>query len=306
MKNIDKSLEKAIDFLIDNQNNGLWSDFCTNHHYESIDWVSAYTALALLRANTKVDLSITTNSLAKRQNQNGGWGYNKIASPDADTTSFAIVFLQKFGYNSDLDKARKFIQKHKNLDGSFSSFTIENVKTYYRTRDINVDGWTVGIPDVTAIVARVISEKGKTIEYLINSQRKDGSFPAYWWNQDIYSTTQIIITLNQYGHKNQIEKAQEWLNKQSSEIPFYQALVIEGLTINNKHTKKVKDKLNNLLEKQLPDGSWPSYPILRFPHPSNLDPWNDKKRWTNDKKDQKRIFTTATCINAILAYKEMK
>jgi squalene cyclase len=71
----------------------------------------------------------------------------------------------------------------------------------------------------------------------------------------------------------------------------------------------LKEKIINsaewLLNHQLSDGSWSSNHILRIPHPSSMEPWN-QPFWKQDGKainaaikDHKRLFTTATVFAAL-------
>jgi len=64
----------------------------------------------------------------------------------------------------------------------------------------------------------------------------------------------------------------------------------------------VQGRLESLVAMQEKDGSWKSHPILRFPLPSNREPWINPVRLREDAQDQKRIFTTATCLRALVAY----
>lgn len=51
-----------------------------------------------------------------------------------------------------------------------------------------------------------------------------------------------------------------------------------------------------LIDIQNRDGSWKSPEMLQFPLPPNTSPWTDQRRIREDLYDQKRIFTTATCL----------
>jgi hypothetical protein len=50
---------------------------------------------------------------------------------------------------------------------------------------------------------------------------------------------------------------------------------------------------------QLPDGSWPSAPILRVTKPSSLEPGDAEGLASPVFADDRRLFTTATAAAAI-------
>ena len=88
------------------------------------------------------------------------------------------------------------------------------------------------------------------------------------------------------------------------DVPFYLALSLQGFMTNGSFGGKIETGIKRLLDLQQSDGSWETYPILRFPLPSNLEPWNDSKGWREETKDQNRVFTTATCLQTLSQYRE--
>ena len=79
MNHLEEAIKKAREFVFSNRDDsGLWKDFESCTHGESIDWVSSYVGLCLLNSGIpKSDLELTANSISKRQNEKlGGWSYN--------------------------------------------------------------------------------------------------------------------------------------------------------------------------------------------------------------------------------------
>ena len=101
--------------------------------------------------------------------------------------------------------------------------------------------------------------------------------------------------MNVINNSDSRNKAKEWLSNNLSEIPFYLGLSLIGLEDSEEQNKRIK----RLFELQKEDGSWESYTILRFPNPSNREPWVDATRWRDDSKDQNSLFTTATILASL-------
>lgn len=298
------SLERAITFVLENRDSeGMWRNFLSRTHGESTDWVTSFSGLNLLSSEIPRDkLENTAKAVLKRQRENGGFSYNHKIVPDADSTSFAIMFLNYFGYIDELINSKKFLDSHQNSDGGFGTYREENIRQYYRIPSgMSVAGWCSSTPDVTASALLVNPFNNKAINYLVNTQNQDGFWRSYWWNSDVYATAHSIATLPVEIYGERVFKAQDWLADEGniSEAAFYIALSINTLSKNPKYKEIVKKRVKKLLDLQLEDGSWNTVPILRFPHPSNINPWEDQIRWREDSRDQNRIFTTSTCIRAL-------
>ena len=161
---------------------------------------------------------------------------------------------------------------------------------------MSVEGWCAEMPEITATTIQALrklgyTEVGKAVSYIL-SQQINGRWRSYWWNNDIYATVNCLNVINNSDSRN---KAKEWLSNNLSEIPFYLGLSLIGLEDSEEQNKRIK----RLFELQKEDGSWESYTILRFPNPSNREPWVDATRWRDDSKDQNSLFTTATILASL-------
>jgi len=308
MKSIEKSINKATEFVLGSRDkDGMWYNFLTRHHGESADWVTSFAGLNLLKAGVdKIELRKTARSVLERQKKNGGFSYNDKIVPDADSTAFAIRFLKNFGYEKELKNAQEFLKSHQNNDGGFGTYREKAIREYHRIpENMSVEGWCASTPDITASVFLVDNKNKKARDYLIKTQRKGGNWNSYWWTSDVYVTVHSLEALSKLKDKDKILKSQNWLadNKNVPEAAFYIALSMQGLLENPKYKSILEERAYKLIEFQREDGSWNTTPILRFPLPSNKEPWKDNSKWREDAKDQNRIFTTSTCIRALSCYK---
>lgn len=295
---INASLDRARDYLLKNLGkDNLWRDFYTKTHGESIDWVTSYVGNSLYGFCDKDILGDVARSLVNRQNKNGGWGYNHKIVPDTDSTAFAIMFLSRFDFKDKIELARQFLLKHQRATGGFSTYNEDEIRSYYRIpAEMSVGGWCNETPEITATAIQALrklgyTEVGKAFSYIL-SQQINGKWRSYWWNNDIYATVNCFNVINNPDSRN---KAKEWLINNPLEIPFYLGLSLRGLEASEEQNRRVK----RLFELQKEDGSWESYPILRFPNPDNKEPWVDAGRWTDDVKDQNSLFTTATILASL-------
>lgn len=111
MNDLTDSIEKAKNFIFSKMDsNGLWKDFESRSHGESIDWVSSYVGLSLLESGIpSFELKLTAKTVAERQNKEyGGWGWNEKIFPDADSTAFSILFLSHLGYEKEIKRGYLF------------------------------------------------------------------------------------------------------------------------------------------------------------------------------------------------------
>ncbi len=302
---IDKAIENAKEFIFSNKDDeDLWRDFKIRNYGESVDWVSSYVGFLLLQSGVPSSkLESTARLIVERRNDEyAGWGFDEKVVPDADSTAFTVLFLSYFQYREEINKSRSFLLRHQKPDGSFGTYIPELIKPYI-AEDTTPEGWCSGIPDITATVLRALGNNRKAIEYMKRSQQQEGFWRSYWYNDDIYSTTQAILALKSYDCKEQTDKAQKWLSqKLNSDTPFYLALSLRGVMDNKKYRDEVRQGIENLLRMQVQNGGWDPHPTLRFPAPSNTEPWRNPDRLREEAKDQKGLFTTATCLHTLHKY----
>ena len=86
--------------------------------------------------------------------------------------------------------------------------------------------------------------------------------------------------------------------------PFSQSRIIAGNAPSSRMNLILKN-IETLFDMQREDGSWESPSMLQFPLPPNTKPWNDPRRIREDLYDQKRIFTTSTCLMGLSSLREL-
>lgn len=302
MSSIHESLKNAERFLLHCVGpDALWRDIYIRNYTILVDWITAYTGLALLQAGTRREaLQPVAMALATRQHSEpSGWACDDVVVPDVDTTAYVVMFLTAFGFEQHVAKGRAFIRTQQLPDGSFRTYD----KMYIAPFVIGggaCDGWCAGTPEITATAVRAICGNQRAIQYLSQCARDDGSWRSYWFNNDIYSTTQVILSLEEIpASRSVVEAARKWLlQAEHNGNPFYEAFALMGLS-SGAPRGALERRVRHLVRKQKNDGSWESRPFLRYPSPENLQPWKDPSRIREDSCDENRILTTATCVSAL-------
>jgi hypothetical protein len=296
---------------------------------ESTEWVAAYVAGCLPKSPENTEARRRTSAfLLGRQRWNGGWGYSALSPPDADSTAAALRLLAHDPNvpRSRIRRAREFLRRH--IDRRSGG-----VRTYRRALRLRVlmrawrtsfDGWLAPHVCVSAAAAQALSDVpdsttrgvGRVVEFLLASQDSAGYWRGYWWDEPLYSTTVTLRVLRQLGLIGRVRvdpgpwiRSRErpdgtWANPERSTFSaFSTALALESLSLlRQSSTTPRASGLAMLARAQLPDGSWPSVPIMRIPHPDALSP-RSEDRWRIDQlgtgvllRDQHCRFTTATVL----------
>lgn len=317
---------------------GLWSDFLTLAG-ESIYWVSGYVGYALASYQRESDtegwLTNVASNLLASQAADGGWSYGFGVPSDADSTSWCLRFLSKFTIqNQNRQDALSFLLKHQSsFDGGFRTYANPSAIGRYMMVDkgVSFEGWSSSQMCVTAAASLALMENRSTkgiveaINYIRNGQTIEGYWNSYWWSCNLYATVNCMKVLKLENNKQDIvliRNAQNWIAQnqladgswtdqtQETGWHFSTALALMGLMVepNSRFTSNINSGIEWLLSNQQTDGSWSSNHILRIPHPSMKDPWN-QTIWKKDGKainaaikDQNRLFTTATVFSTLAEF----
>ncbi len=309
MDRLGKAIEDAREFVLEYRDeDGLYRDFSTRSHGIGVHYPTGCIGRCLLKSGVKrVALEPTARAMARTQRNNGGWGFNENAASDSDTTAFAVLLLKPFGYAEEIERARAHIRSHQKEDGSFSTYDESEVSELYGLPpEVSVAGWTGGYPDATASCFLAIGKNKRAVEFLKKSQRDNGSWPSYWWNDDTFGTFLVAEALRGKGCDREIGKSRAWLAEHSKglEHPFYLALSLTALSGVGEYKAQADRIAAYLLDTQESDGSWQPKPTMRFPVSDNENPWEDTRRKRLDFTDERWIFTTAACLRALYEYRE--
>ena len=331
---LGSSVKKALSFMEISQNkSGLWSDFLTLAG-ESTFWVSGYTGYALCLSDDGPSLGFLEKAarmIINHQREDGGWGYGLGVPTDADSTSWCLLFLSKLGLVDGIERGGRFLLEHQNPDGGFRTYASPvSVGHYMGLNDsISFEGWQTSQLCVTGVAARALIDSGTSegvaaaLNFIRESQREEGYWNPYWWNDSLYSTVHCMWALKAYdGNENVLGKACDWIAKTQladggwndgttdEGLAFSTALALKGLMLGfrSRDQDRVKRGIHWLLTHQLEDGSWPPYYLLRIPYPPMKEPWRyhawirDGKAIGSVIKDHNRLFSTATAYSALVDF----
>lgn len=303
VKSITKSISEGILFLIRSQKeNGSWVDFNLPVGASDV-WVTSYVLYQLSRIQNKFRSDLLNDCIRKAlnwldmtQKKTGGWSYNSVVGEDSDSTSLAILAIN--GLGRPLKKiSRERLLSYVQKDGGVSTYL----------KDVEHGDWTTSHCDVTplALIAlkELLSEHDfqKSLDFFSKNQKQNGLWPSYWWVTPLYATyfTLLWFQNNNYDVPNKKTLIQTLIHFNSSGT-FETALYLNCMSMLEQKTNfKYYDSMILLLNSQLPDGSWPSSPILRVSHQDVNNPWTKIDSGTI-YGDVKNILTTSTVVESLV------
>lgn len=305
--------------VADSQGTGIgsWHDFSLGAG-PSDEWVTAYTASALAEVNTPLAREAAASAWAllnsRAFTRGSGFGYNGRTSCDADSSAWACRLAQSLGESGpSVSTALAFITTCQRDDGGIGTYPSEDAvrRTICVPPEMRVDGWIRSHSCVTAAAALLRGiDNGPLRRYLRCAQSPEGAWSGYWWADPEYATALAVEALSMNPEREDLQAialARKWAeSSRTISSPFVLALrLLVGV-----HTglSAFDGDLESLLDLQFADGSWGSSARLRQPAPFVSDP---DKCWYWDyshegfmciRRDQCRVFTTATAVRALNAW----
>ncbi|MCB8952684.1 MAG: hypothetical protein H6650_11780 [Ardenticatenales bacterium] len=284
--------------------------------------------------------------LIQNQFDGGGWGYNRNWPLDADSIANVLLFLStQADMAPDVwQPALHVLLAHQSDDGGFS--TIIDAEAWlvrFRAQMEELSGWTHSHACVTGVIGLLLASLSarhagdairphaeRVLTYLRRQQHADGFWHAYWWSGRLYATCRALQTMKAMGDprdEQALARAAAWLarsqcadgswgaNGKQTGAPFHTAFAAQALAV-SAQTKEEEAALNAgihyLINHQRPDGSWSVLPVLRVPAPNVRRPWQ-QEHWTESTiglnvivPDWRRLFTTATALQALLALRRRR
>lgn len=303
MKMISTSIEGGLHYLRSNQASpGFWSDWQLPPG-ESRMWTTAYIGYRLSslpstrRAAVDEHLTRADAWLRASEFPNGGWGYAEETGPDADSTSLALLFLRARG--GDVTSDRRLCA-YQQSDGGFSTYT----------RDASYGAWVQSHSEVTAIALLALlptpfsltDRMSAGVRYVRGHQRADGLWSSFWWTSCLYATEATLTFLQAVGEHLDGARLTSSLRVVPTPSAFESALLLLCLIrVGNAGEGLAANHASALQAEQLPDGSWPSRPILRLTSRQISEPWLAQDAGPLFR-DERRLFTTATVLAALAAF----
>ncbi len=326
------SLAGGIHFLLVNRHSdGGWRDFLTPGG-EASSWTTAYVGAALRSAGVKRDALVpTADALLAAQRSDGGWGYNEDVPSDADSTSWALLFLAgTSGHDVSCSRAGRCLVHHQRRRGGVATYASSGPIRQYTglPRWVPFRGWCRPTAEVTAVAARALGmlrddamrrRSEAAWRYIRSRQNDDGSWRSYWWTSPHFATHQAAALARcEKDGDEALRRAAAWIlrsqrpdggwrvSAEAAMSAFATASAISILaTAQLRRQMPVNRAVRALVGLQGADGGWPSEPILRIPAPPDVCVSGDD-RWHPVRfgpgivvADQHRIFTSATCVIAL-------
>jgi squalene cyclase len=300
-----ESLRGCIEFILRQQSSdGSWTDWALPPG-PSYHWVTAYIGCQLAAVPPQLcslgapERRAAAQWLARREFNEGGWGYNDKVVSDADSTAHAIVFLSRAGMAVS-ERSYKRLTDFQQSDGGFSTYP----------SDEGLGSWGLSHPDVTAVAARALLTKSgsystalnRATEYLMGQREANGMWNSFWWDSPLYATEASLSLFRATGVRIDFRQTERGLSGVLAENPFERALLICCFRhVMGEAARMRADALaRRLIAEQLSDGSWANAPILRVTDRDCTRPWEFTRAGVL-YADPRLLFTSATVLRALCA-----
>ena len=321
MGDIYASRERAVSFLLANQeHDACWRDYKTLAGVAD-EWVTGFVGVSLSAGGELAEDARRRAwlTLARRTRRDGGWGYNSSTPPDSDSTVWCLALAQTLGQWQARPSvlSRDYLQRQRKDDGGISAYGLGDQIARFIGCPIGASlrGWTQSHACVTAAAALLPDPhlSGGLVDYLLGNRNANGVWNAYWWESDEYVVAYALAAIRKNRPIALNENLAQWrswtesVKRDSRESPFRRAYLLLAMSIVSEVDVRTPE-LEQLLELQRSDGSWPSSAWLRVPNPDVEVPhevvvWNyDALAGNALRLDDSRVFTTAAvlqCLNAI-------
>jgi squalene-hopene/tetraprenyl-beta-curcumene cyclase len=182
-------------------------------------------------------LDVRGDWAAQRPNlRPGGWAfqYNNAYYPDVDDTAVVVLAMDRLtrgqnppggaAYGESVGRAREWIEGKQSRNGGWGAFDAENDHQYLNNIPFADHGALLDPPteDVSARCISMLAQLGvantpvmkRGVAYLLNAQKRDGSWFGRWGMNYIYGTWSVLCALNAAGVDPQapaMRRAVKWL-----------------------------------------------------------------------------------------------
>jgi hypothetical protein len=276
---------------------GTWSDFAVAIG-TSDAWVTAYAGFALAEAASARQLparvrrtaaagaDAAADWLLANPHQDGAWGYNARACPDADSTAWAIRLLAARKRAIPPEALR--LLDSRATDAGFTTFQSSKGR------------WAEPTPDVTAVVllaqldAGVIHEQGLVEQWrrlVAPAASPRDTWKSLWWLGEAYPTA-VAVEAWAAGGRPDLRPIPVWADSPST--TFEQALSLSVAANTFGSAADTGIRRSELLAARLPDGGWAGDAQLRIPSQRRGEIYAATI-------DGRGVFTTATALRGLIA-----
>jgi hypothetical protein len=292
-----RALRRGVDRLIAIAGQRGWHGFRTLAGDSDV-WVTAFVVAHVGPATTRrATVGRARGDLAAAQTPSGGWTFGGDVPPDADSTAWALLALERTRL-LDAERRRRageFLAEHVVGDGYATYRQGSGIAEFIGAGTRSVEGWTSEHPDVTAAVlaagppGTTSRERLTRLAALVARQTGAGWWPAYWWRSPQYTTALLLRALRRHERALPSEQRQRLVNAFAREqLPeggfplgaspdadaFSTALALDALChIGGDEAASLRKRSGAaLLAAQLEDGGWLGDFQLRIPPPDVRDP----------------------------------
>jgi hypothetical protein len=284
-----EAIDAGAAFLGAQARDGYWRDYGLPTG-ESDSWVTAYVLARLggiadnhLSGALKQQISRALDWLLEVRRAGGGWGYNATVPDDADSTSWAVLALRRWGRPVP-DGAFDLLRRCERPDRGIATYPEDTSPG---------PAWSLSAPDVTAVAFRALARppSESNLRVFARRVRPDGTLPAYWWASSLYTLAAVLDWLG---------GTVPWrVDGHYAGNAFEQALLLGCLA--RMQDARALPVAARLLGMQKPDGSWAASALLRLPPGDVIQPW-ERIDAGPLYVDQNGVFTTATVVAALAVW----
>ncbi len=282
---IDRICEHAIEYVLRARTeDGYWTDFALPQGI-SDEWVTAYITTMLSKNSALFNRMMPSVEWLKDRFRTGeGWGYNKNADTDADSTALSLIALHRIGRTlpeGACDALLRFHLPNSDMDPKQGNNPAEIMSVVLLAQ-----------LETNLVEADVICNATTS---LLSQQRKDGGWSAFWWKDDLLATYRAVEALNAFvrcatsitlGDHLLLNLAKPAVDAVRNALPFISARTIPnepfvlGLWLNSWFAANgtlshpsIGRILYHLHSLQQNDGRWLSVPMRRAAMTSLLSPF---------------------------------
>lgn len=274
---IQERIEAGVSYLLSHVTNGLCREFSQLRHGPSWAWSTACVGSSLSECVDVPEEMI--DAVLALQRPSGGWSYNQLVPPDADSTLRVLQFLRKARFTGAMvvSHAEQFVWQHQQPDGGLATFLPQSIVSLGYP---SVTGWVQSHPDVSALACNVLSDCPALdlVRQYLGSRLTSGDYRAYWWRTPLY----VLYEARQLPESCR--------GTDSVELSLL-------LLLQAKHHQASAGHVRTLTTLQRTDGSFQPSRQFRIPRPSvTIDQLIGNEEIVEDRAG---IFSTSAAVVAL-------
>ena len=304
----EEAIARGVDFLMEERTqDGLWRDFAV-YDLCSEEWVSGYIGAHLLEIDHPAIRPAAQSAweiLRERRRVGEGWGYHRLAPPDADSTAWVLILAQRLGWNHDavVLANQEFLRAHLDENGAamtYSKTLLERTNQPLAQNEAH-EQWYGKHGEVTASAA--LAGLPEAASNLLATQQACGSWESFWIASHAYPTglaCEALAMSDAPAARKAVLAASRWALDQLSDTPrsaFDLAWLIRTALCHDEacNHASLASAIRSLADRQRDDGGWSGDCGMIQP----VMDTNQSAISVIDVPDIHGSFTTATALAAL-------